>query len=87
MHRFLKAWRRQGKGREFSARIVNYADDFVILSRGHAAQALEWTRGAMRKLAKESDVEKLTPHGWKKHFAAEVAAQRDSILARLAAAN
>jgi RNA-directed DNA polymerase len=50
MHRFLKAWRGQGKGQQFSARIVNYADDFVILSRGHAAQALEWTRGAMRKL-------------------------------------
>jgi RNA-directed DNA polymerase len=47
MHRFLRAWRERGKGEQFQARIVNYADDFVILSRGQAAQALEWTRWAM----------------------------------------
>jgi RNA-directed DNA polymerase len=47
MHRFLKAWRRQGKDRAYVARIVNYADDFVILSRGHAKKALEWTRRVM----------------------------------------
>ena len=41
MHRFLRAWRQQGKGESsIRARIVNYADDFVILSRGRAAQAL-----------------------------------------------
>src|SRR6266542_1481139 len=34
MNRFLKHWRRQGKGEEFRARLVNYADDWVILSRG-----------------------------------------------------
>ena len=34
-----------GRGREASsqANIVNYADDFVILSRGKAAQALQFT--------------------------------------------
>jgi RNA-directed DNA polymerase len=30
--------------------VVSYADDFVILSRGHAAEALIWTRTAMTKL-------------------------------------
>jgi RNA-directed DNA polymerase len=39
MHRYLRAWRDRGKGAEYRARIVNYADDFVILSRGHAVQA------------------------------------------------
>ena len=29
---------------------MNYADDFVILSRGCAAEALAWTRAAMTKL-------------------------------------
>jgi RNA-directed DNA polymerase len=29
---------------------VNYADDFVILSRGKAAEALEWTRGVLMRL-------------------------------------
>ena len=32
MNRFLKHWRRQGKGEEFRARLINYADDFVILT-------------------------------------------------------
>ena len=50
MNRFLRAWRERGKGEQFRARIVNYADDFVILSRGHATEALEWTRWAMGRL-------------------------------------
>ncbi len=50
MNRFLKHWRRQGKGPQFRARLINYADDFVILSAGRAAQALEWTTGVMARL-------------------------------------
>src|SRR3954454_21698827 len=47
MNRFLKYWRITGRRAAFQARVVNYADDFVILSRGHAAEALEWTRNVM----------------------------------------
>jgi RNA-directed DNA polymerase len=50
MNRFLKHWRRQGKGDEFRARLITYADDFVILSRGRAAEALEWTRRVMGRI-------------------------------------
>jgi len=50
MHRFLRAWRERGKGQHYQARVINYADDFVILSRGHAAEALAWTRWAMMHL-------------------------------------
>lgn len=50
MHRFLRAWRQRGKDAAFRARIVNYADDFVILSRGRAAEALDWTRGVMEAI-------------------------------------
>jgi RNA-directed DNA polymerase len=50
MHRFLRAWRERGKGEHYQARIINYADDCVILSRGHAAEALAWTRWAMTHL-------------------------------------
>ena len=50
MHRFLRYWEQVGKGRRFRAKVVNYADDFVILSRGHAQEALEWTRWVMSKL-------------------------------------
>ena len=50
MNRFLKHWRLTGRSKAFSAKVVAYADDFVILSRGHAHAALEWTRGVMTKL-------------------------------------
>lgn len=50
MNRFLKHWRQQDQGTRFRARLINYADDFVILSRGHAVAALEWTRGVMSRL-------------------------------------
>ena len=50
MNRFLKYWRMRGCGAAFRAHLVNYADDFVILSRGHAEEALAWTRAAMAKL-------------------------------------
>jgi RNA-directed DNA polymerase len=50
MHRFLKHWRQSGAGEAFRAHVVSYADDFVILSRGRAAEALTWTKGVMTKL-------------------------------------
>src|SRR4029453_629756 len=50
MNRFLKHWRLTGRGGAFRARGVVYADDFVILSRGHAAEALAWTKTVMTRL-------------------------------------
>jgi RNA-directed DNA polymerase len=50
MNRFLKYWRMGGQKERFQAHVVNYADDFVILSRGKAEQSLNWTRGVMTKL-------------------------------------
>jgi RNA-directed DNA polymerase len=50
MNRFLRHWRIQGCGAAFQAHVVNYADDFVILSRGCADEALAWTRRVMTKL-------------------------------------
>jgi RNA-directed DNA polymerase len=50
MNRFLKHWRRQGKGEQYRAHIVNYADDFVILSRGKAEEARQWTQAVMTRL-------------------------------------
>jgi len=50
MNRFLKYWRLQGKGEQFRAEIVAYADDFVILSRGHAVEAREWTQTVMDRI-------------------------------------
>ena len=50
MNRFLKSWRLSGQGHRLRAEIVNYGDDFVILSRGHAREALAWTRQVMGRL-------------------------------------
>jgi RNA-directed DNA polymerase len=50
MNRFLKHWRRTGRGAAWSAHIINYADDFVILGRGNATKALAWTDEVMTRL-------------------------------------
>jgi RNA-directed DNA polymerase len=46
----LPRFRLKECGKTFRARVVNYADDFVILSRGHADEALTWTRAVMARL-------------------------------------
>jgi RNA-directed DNA polymerase len=50
MNRFLRHWRQQRRGEAYQAHVVAYADDFVILSRGHAEEALAWTRQVMTRL-------------------------------------
>ena len=50
MNRMLKGWRQSRRGEQFRAHMVNYADDFVILSRGKATEALDWTRGVLERL-------------------------------------
>jgi RNA-directed DNA polymerase len=50
MNRFLKYWRLTERGEAFRAHVIAYADDFVILSRGCAAEALAWTKVVMTRL-------------------------------------
>ena len=50
MRRFLLAWKVQGHEKRLDARIVNYADDFVILTRGHADEALAQMRRIMGQM-------------------------------------
>ena len=50
MNRFLKYWRQTNRGEAFRAHVVAYADDFVILSRGCAAEALVWSKAVMTRL-------------------------------------
>jgi RNA-directed DNA polymerase len=50
MNRFLRYWAKTDQSRRLRAQIVSYADDFVILSRGKAAEALDWTRNAITRL-------------------------------------
>lgn len=58
MNRFLKHWRLTGRGEAFRAHVVSYADDFVILSRGYAGEALAWTRVVMTRLGLTLNEEK-----------------------------
>ena len=50
INRFLKYWRLTGRGEAFRAHVIAYADDFVILSRGCAAEALAWMKAVMTRL-------------------------------------
>jgi RNA-directed DNA polymerase len=60
MNRFLRHWRHQERGAAYLAHVVNYADDFVILSRGHAEEALAWTRRVMVRLGLVANETKTT---------------------------
>lgn len=47
MNRFLKHWGLSRMGEKRKVWVVSYADDFVILSRHCAREALAWTRQVM----------------------------------------
>ena len=58
----------------------------VLLSLVMTAKAIglnpqTYLRDVLLRIARESDVEKLTPHGWKQHFAADVEAERQAAVA------
>ena len=50
MRRFLLGWKTLGHERKLQARIVNYADDFVICCRGTALQAMSAMRDMMERI-------------------------------------
>jgi len=50
MRRFLLGWKTLGLEARLQARIVNFADDFVICCRGTGAQAMEAMRAMMARL-------------------------------------
>lgn len=63
----------------------------VLLSLLQTAKAAgidprEYFRDVLLRISTCSDVKALTPHGWKQHFAAEVAARRHEILERIVGA-
>ena len=58
INRFLKYWRKTERDEAFRAHVISYADDFVILSRGYAASALQWPREVMEGLKLNLNEEK-----------------------------
>lgn len=62
------------------------ATAIVLLSLVMTAKSIgldpkTYLRDVLLRIARESDVTKLTPHGWKQHFAADVEAERQAAMA------
>ena len=60
MRRFVLGWKTLGHEQQFQARIVNYADDFVICCRGTAQSAGTAMRDMMRRLKLTVNEQKTT---------------------------
>ena len=63
----------------------------ILLSLVSTAKAIGinpqvYIRDVLLRIAHETDVKKLTPHGWQKHLAAEVEAERQAAMARFVGA-
>jgi hypothetical protein len=50
MRRFVKGWKTGGHEKRLRARVVNYADDFVICCRGTADEAMSVMQAMMSRL-------------------------------------
>ena len=53
----------------------------VMTAKAIGLNPQTYIRDLLLRIGRESDVAKLTPHGWKKHFAAEVEAERQAAIA------
>ena len=58
INRFLKFWSHHQLEQKLESRIVNYADDFVILTRGHAEEALKVTQRVIQAMGLELNEDK-----------------------------
>lgn len=69
LNRLHRTWRERRKGEEYAARIIAYADDFVVLSRGKAQQALQWIEWAIENLGLTLNRAKTSiKNAWDEHF-------------------
>ena len=69
MRRFLKAWEQRDNDRRFGCRVVNYADDFVILCRRDASAALAEARDILTRIGLTLNEQKTrTCQTWKEPF-------------------
>ena len=50
IHRLLRAWQKLGLESKLQARIINYADDLVIVCRDGADEALSWLRWIVERI-------------------------------------
>ena len=53
----------------------------VMTAKAIGLNPQTYLRDVLLRVGREPDVAKLTPHGWKQHFAAEVEAERQAAMA------
>lgn len=58
INRMLRTWRERGVGEQLQAKIVSYADDFVVMSRGKAQACKQWVGWAIDNLGLTLNEEK-----------------------------
>lgn len=58
MNQLLEAWEEENASERFEAEFVNFADDFVVATRGKAREALEWVRSHVEDLGLQLNKEK-----------------------------
>jgi RNA-directed DNA polymerase len=58
MNRMLRHWEQTQAAQRYKAQIVAYADDFVILSKGRAAQAQQWVQATLQRLGLQLNPDK-----------------------------
>ena len=58
MRRFILGWKVLGYARRFEAKIVNYADDFVVLGKAPPADMLAAVESLMKRLKLAVNAEK-----------------------------
>ncbi len=69
LRRFLVAWEQFGWGKKFCARIVNYADDFVILCRGNAQAAFKAAHQILTEIGLTlNETKTRVVCAWQEHF-------------------
>ena len=67
--RFLVAWKQLGFEEKYKSKIVNYADDFVILTQGHAQEALRTAHVLLTKIGLTlNETKTRTVNAWSESF-------------------
>lgn len=73
-----KNWTQIGNVRGGEGAAILYS--LVQSARSIGIDPKTYVRDVLERIAKEPDLAKLTPRGWKQHFAAQAAARRDRLL-------
>jgi transposase len=69
--------------RESGGKTASILMSLLMTAKAAGIEPRAYFRDVLLRISTESDVRKLTPHGWKEHFAADLAARNDEVLQRM----